>query len=211
MQPRRSKNVFPKWLNKYLNKLFSRNLSSQSLQKSIVDTNIVIDFYPGTNIRDVDFLKYKKGQQIHESDILAFSYAEPGAMGCPCQVIVMLTSMEIYYFNLLELTDEDIYKIMPILHECKFGYDNAADLPSGFSHYYIGLGNHLAIKNTIHLSSVEDKQPIELFKEFYLRRGSHRGDWIMIINDILQDGIDDFINSSKDIRGGCNDIFINIS
>ena len=117
MQPTRSKSVFPKWLNKYLNKLFSRNLSSQSLQKSIVDTNIVVDFYPGTNIRDVDFLKYKKGQQIHESDILAFSYAEPGAMGSPCQVVIMITSMEIYYFNLLELTDEDIYKIMPILHK----------------------------------------------------------------------------------------------
>ena len=107
---------------------------------------------------------------------LAFSYAEGGACGCPCQVIIVDNDKRVYYFYTYELKEEIAREVLPAIFECEFGWfghDNAAN---GWHGFYLGMGNHLMVCDTIfhEFNSIAEKieNPGILYQE-----------WINIIVD----------------------------
>ena len=84
-------------------------------------------------------------------DIVAFSYAEPGAMGYRGQIIIIPLNGGIYTLETLddEFTSENIYEICPVFKDCKFSpwFGNYV-VPEGWSIYYLGSGNHLVVKES---------------------------------------------------------------
>lgn len=85
--------------------------------------------------------------------IVAFSYAEPGAMGCPGEVWIVTKSSNLYCFNIFygnpTLSQNDINEIMPLLQMCNFGLFGNDKLPNGYYGFYMGVGNHLVIQHSI--------------------------------------------------------------
>lgn len=189
MQPSRERGIcLPNFVEKWLTKIFSRATRDGNSE--------LPNFYCNTNIQYLNVLEQNKTFRIPESDIMAFSYSEGGAMGMAHHIEVMTSPFIVYYLDYFEVSEKRLYKIMPILKDCRFGYDNAADLPHGYCHYYIGAGNHLAIKDIISLScksgNITKTKQLSLFSEFYRRRYEDpMGDWIKIINKILNEELDD--------------------
>ena len=102
---------------------------------------------------------------------LAFSYAEGGACGCPCQVIIVDNDKRVYYFYTYELKEEIAREVLPAIFECEFGWfghDNAAN---GWHGYYLGMGNHLMVSDTIfhEFNSIAEKieNPGILYQEWF--------------------------------------------
>ena len=82
-------------------------------------------------------------------DPIAFSYAEGGAMGSPGQIIIIDTNNNIYDFYIYDFENDIIKLIIPILFECQFGMFGH-DIPtSGWHNLYLGMGNHLMVKESI--------------------------------------------------------------
>lgn len=83
-------------------------------------------------------------------DIVAFSYAEGGAMGCGGEIIIISSKKKRYSLNYLcdYWTDEDLYSIVPPLKDCIF-YLGKYQVPDGWLGRNLECGNYLAVKNTI--------------------------------------------------------------
>ena len=84
-------------------------------------------------------------------DIVALSYAEGGAMGCPGNVEIVTFDQNLYYFNYCygDLDENDIYSICPELRVCSFGPFGHNRIPTGWKYYYLGAGNHLIISGRV--------------------------------------------------------------
>lgn len=82
-------------------------------------------------------------------DMVAFSFAFAGAMGDAGGVAIVTADSKLYYINFLEedLTDEELYEILPILPQCVLPIIGDAEyLPDGWSHISMGAGNNLLIQ-----------------------------------------------------------------
>lgn len=82
-------------------------------------------------------------------DVLAFSFAKPGAMGSPGEIIIINNKSAVYSFNISNFESVLIKEIIPIFFECKFGLFGHDILPTGWSSVYLGAGNHLILHDTI--------------------------------------------------------------
>ena len=83
-------------------------------------------------------------------DIVAFSYAEGGAMGCPGNIEIVTFDQNLFQLNFCYVAwnEDDIYSICPVLKECTFGFGQV-QIPTGWKYYYLGAGNHLILSRRI--------------------------------------------------------------
>ena len=98
-------------------------------------------------------------------NIVAFSYAEPGAMGGGNTIIT--ENGDIYTLRIPYSED-----ILPIFKSFLFdvAHGRGVKIPEGWTYKYMGMGNHLAISNTIldaynkHVQKYDIKIPPELYR-----------------------------------------------
>ena len=116
-------------------------------------------------------------------DIVAFSFASAGAMGCPGEMIILDRKGEKYVLNYCyePWEDEQLFEICPKLEECDMYLLGEDDAPEGWMPINLGMGNHLFVQNEI--GEVLMKQIDGLFPgEVY---------------QIWEDAVKEIINSSK--------------
>ena len=90
-------------------------------------------------------------------DIVAFSFAQPGAMGEPGGVLIVDVTGQVYHTNYCYggIDYNHLLEIVPILKGCEFGvFDHQT--PEGWSPVYLGFGNHLTIKADYYSQFKED-------------------------------------------------------
>lgn len=80
-------------------------------------------------------------------DIVAFSFAQLGAMGAPGTVEIIDSDGWLYHTNYCngDLNFDHLLEVVPVLKECKinvFGHQT----PEGWGAHYLGAGNHLTIR-----------------------------------------------------------------
>lgn len=96
-----------------------------------------------------------------DQDIVACQIAEGGAMGYHGGVFLISSSGKVYFTCLLEPTGWSGYrkytprlvleKVFPPLKEFECGLmGHGVSSPGGFIHDYLGMGNHLLIKESIY-------------------------------------------------------------
>ena len=88
-------------------------------------------------------------------DILAFSFAESGAMGEPGAVILVDKDKQFYHCNYVfgDVTEDDVLKMVPMLQDCQFGlFGRNSIVPAGWTYVNLGMGNHLVVSNEVYKS-----------------------------------------------------------
>lgn len=80
-------------------------------------------------------------------DIVAFLFAQPGAMGDPGGVEIIDAQGQYYHTNYCYngVSYDQLMEIVPVLKVCKIGIVNH-QTPEGWKAIYLGFGNHLTIK-----------------------------------------------------------------
>ena len=80
-------------------------------------------------------------------DIVAFLFAQPGAMGDPGGVEIIDAQGWFYHTNYCYngVSYDQLTEIVPILKDCKIGIVGQ-QVPEGWKAVYLGFGNHLIIK-----------------------------------------------------------------
>lgn len=114
-------------------------------------------------------------------DVMFFSLAEGGAMGCPGEILVCLKTGEQYAFNFV-YGDAEIKKVeelFPPLTKCSFGiFGIDSKVPEGWSYVNLGMGNHLIVNDEVHEVFVEkmgiDAEPSEKYSR-----------WLEVAEDII--------------------------
>lgn len=82
-----------------------------------------------------------------EIDMVAFSFAQPGAMGEPGGVEIIDAEGWFYHTNYCYngISYEQLMEVVPVLKDCKIGIAGH-QVPEGWKAVYLGFGNHLTIK-----------------------------------------------------------------
>lgn len=83
-------------------------------------------------------------------DVVAFSYAEEGAMGAAGEINIVNSDGEWFDMNSMnrELTKEDFDRILPAFNQCDFdSYD--VTIAEGWTEFNMGMGNHLMVSDSI--------------------------------------------------------------
>ena len=95
-------------------------------------------------------------------NIIAFSFAEGGAMGEGGSIIIVSDDGMSYHLNYVrdDWYDDCIYEICPILKECSFSAFERLKYPTGWVYKSMGFGNHLLIHKLL------EKQFSEATKDF---------------------------------------------
>lgn len=90
-------------------------------------------------------------------DIVAFSVAQPGAMGEPGGIKIIDVQGQFYHTNYCRevISFEHLREIVPALKECKFGIRDH-DAPEGWTAIYLGMGNHLTVKTDFYSQFEEE-------------------------------------------------------
>lgn len=119
------------------------------------------------NIINLTEENYKQHIPLHP---IAFSYAEGGACGHPCLVEIVDKDKTVYYFFTYELKEEIAREVLPANFECKFGWFGQDNAANGWHGYYLGMGNHLMVSDTIfqEFNSIAEKieNPGILYQEW---------------------------------------------
>lgn len=104
-------------------------------------------------------------------DLVAFSFAAPGAMGYAGRIVIVGKDAQTYFFNYVrgDLTMEEVYEILPILKECNFGIFGGGKYPEGWSEMYMGFGNHLVVHQSILPKVEQETKSIQSPPELYQR------------------------------------------
>ena len=103
----------------------------------------------------------KEAERLIGKDIVACQIAEGGAMGYHGGVFLVSSSGEIFFTCLLEPSDYSgnrkhtprhvLCEYYPPLKEFECGLmGRGVTSPSGFKHEYLGMGNHLLVKDCIY-------------------------------------------------------------
>lgn len=82
---------------------------------------------------------------------VAFAASAPGAMGTP-GIIEIVTDQEVYYADYVngDVTFDDLCKIFPVLDKCQFDdLGEKSRVPNGWEYIYLGMGNHLVLREDI--------------------------------------------------------------
>ena len=125
---------------------------------------------------DISKSNYK---DYYSLDIVAFSYAVPGAMGEGGGIYIISADGNIYHTNIAygDMTLEDAFLICPPLRDCHIRIINA-EPPKGWSFFYMGAGNFLFVIDRLS----------ELFKEttFYWDDISLYNQWKFLVISFLE-------------------------
>lgn len=84
-------------------------------------------------------------------DIVAFTFAEGGAMGCPGHMEFITSDGADYYADAYEdLTDEEMRIICPVFYDCIIIPRELRNIPApGWQGLYLSPGNHMFVKDSI--------------------------------------------------------------
>ncbi len=84
-------------------------------------------------------------------DIVAFTFAEGGAMGCPGRMEFITSDGADYYADAYEdLTDKEMRIICPVFYDCIIIPREMRNTPAqGWQGLYLSPGNHMFVKDTI--------------------------------------------------------------
>ena len=115
-------------------------------------------------------------------DLVAFSFAAPGAMGYAGRIVIVGKDAQTYFFNYVrgDLTMEDVYEILPLLRECNFGIFGGGKYPDGWSEMYMGFGNHLVVSHSIEDDLRDIAKDLESPGELYQK-------WLELVLAIIND------------------------
>ena len=102
----------------------------------------------------------KESEDLIGLDIVACQIAEAGAMGYHGGVFLVSSSGKVYFTCLMKPSDYTgnrkhtprhiLEQVFPPLMECESGLmGRGVSAPEGFMHEYLGMGNHLLVKNCI--------------------------------------------------------------
>jgi hypothetical protein len=116
-------------------------------------------------------------------DIVAFSFASPGAMGDSGAIIVVTKDGCVYRANPFfeDVSEEEVFQVCPPLKNCQFGMFGGGNIPEGWQSYYLGCGNHLVIRDDI---SAQFSAIIE--REEFKKMGAVYQKWIDIVFEIIK-------------------------
>ena len=80
-------------------------------------------------------------------DIVAFSFAHPGAMGEPGGVEIIDAQGWFYHANYCDngISYDHLLEVVPVLKDCRIGVAGH-QVPEGWKAVYLGFGNHLTIR-----------------------------------------------------------------
>ena len=113
-------------------------------------------------------------------DIVAFSFAVPGAQGEGGGIYLITSDQNIYHMNFVfgDMTIDDAIHICPPLADCRFTLFGADKIPSGWNYQYMGAGNHLFVRDSI-LNDVFERttglERVELYQQ-----------WKAIVMEVLE-------------------------
>lgn len=84
-------------------------------------------------------------------DIVAFSFAVPGAQGEGGGIYVITKDGSVYHTNIVrsDISIDDAFLICPPLRDCHFSLLGADKIPDEWDYHYMGAGNHLFVRNDI--------------------------------------------------------------
>ena len=107
-------------------------------------------------------------------DIVAFSFAQPGAMGEPGGVEIIDAQGWFYHTNYCYngVSYDQLTEIVPVLKDCKIGIVGQ-QVPEGWNAFYLGFGNHLFIKAEYYNQFEEEvrnrhiEEGSELYQQWY--------------------------------------------
>ena len=112
-------------------------------------------------------------QEYYSLNIVAFSFAVPGAQGEGGGIYIITEEGRIYHTNIVwgDICIDDAFLICPPLKDCHFAVFGADKKPDGWNYHYMGAGNHLFIKDDIakdvNKMSIGLK-PVELYQQWKL-------------------------------------------
>ena len=90
-------------------------------------------------------------KQISYEDIVFFSLAEGGAMGCPGEVLIATKSadgVKWYCLNTITTNNDDLCTVFPPLRTFNCGiFGMASGIQDGWHHVDLGMGNHLLVRD----------------------------------------------------------------
>lgn len=120
------------------------------------------------NFGDDDYKKYVG------LDIVAFSWAHPGAMGSPGEVEIVTSDGRWYVTNYAwgTIAWENVCEVVPVLDQCDFGLVGDDTCPEGWTPVDLGMGNHLVLNDSIVGRFMELTQDVETRVEMYQRWGN---------------------------------------
>lgn len=83
-------------------------------------------------------------------NIVAFSFASPGAMGDSGAIVIVTTGGVVYLANPFygDISEDEVFQVCPPLKDCQFGIFDGK-IPKEWQYHYMGCGNHLVIRGDI--------------------------------------------------------------
>ena len=117
-------------------------------------------------------------------DIVAFSFAQPGAMGEPGGVLIVNAMGQVYHANYCngEIDYDHLLEVVPALKDCEFGI-LGHQTPTGWSPFYLGFGNHLNIKDDY---SYEFE--VAVAEKHFKNKGELYQQWLGMVMELLGKG-----------------------
>lgn len=117
------------------------------------------------------------------NNIVAMSYASPGAMGCGGRVICVTADGNTFSFNLCftDMSWQEVDEVCPVFKEFMLNFDKGLTAPDGWTGIYMGLGNFLALHPSVEaqFKAMADRLNITEPDDFYVN-------WYMMIKEIVQ-------------------------
>ena len=118
-------------------------------------------------ITDSNYMDYRS------LDIVAFAFAQSGAMGEPGGVEIVDAQGKFYHTNYCweGIDYEHLLEIVPALRNCEFGI-LGHQAPEGWAAVYLGMGNHLTIRIDYYSQFEEEvrnrriERPGELYQQW---------------------------------------------
>ena len=117
-------------------------------------------------------------------DIVAFSFAQSGAMGMPGAVEIIDSDGWLYYTNYCDgnLSFDHLLEVVPVLKDCKINV-SGHQTPEGWGAFYLGAGNHLTVRADYcgRFEEKVNKRRIKTPSKLYLQ-------WLEIMQELLDKG-----------------------
>ena len=130
---------------------------------------------------EITEFNYKDYRSI---DIVAFLFAQPGAMGEPGGIEIIDEQGRFYHTNYCweGISYEHLCEVVPALKGCKFEV-LGHQAPQGWEAVYLGMGNHLTIKADYYHQFKEEthNRHIEKASQLYQQ-------WVEIVLKLLGKG-----------------------
>ena len=106
-------------------------------------------------------------------DIVAFSFAQSGAIGEPGGVLIVDAMGQVYHANYCydNLDFDHLLEVVSAVKDCKFGILDH-QTPEGWAPVQLGFGNHLTIRTEYHSQFEEEtnnrhiKSPGQLYQQW---------------------------------------------